>query len=340
MNVNYLVRILYFTEEGKNTFLKLKAGMNNFFFEVRNEKIPLKTFVKDSFDNHVPLIFFGATGIAVRSIAPFVEDKLSDIPVIVIDEKGINVIPILSGHYGMANDLARKLARCLNANPVITTATDIENVFAIDYFAARNGFRILDKSKIKGVSRKLLLNERVFYKNEIEGLEFIDSEPENIEKAKGFTRPDIIFTNDDKYNSDALILVPKKLVIGMGCKRQKSFEELLEFLLEDYTLEELRADLKAICSIDKKADEMGLLKLAAFLNTWFVTYTKEELEKVKGDFSDSDFVRESVGVGNVSERAVVSANATLITEKIAKNGMTKAYGIIKSRRIRWQEKYI
>ena len=333
---NYLIRIVFFTKNGKKVYKRLEEGLNNVVFDEKGEKTTLKDFAKESFEWHIPLVFIGATGIAVRTIAPFIDNKLSDIPVIVIDERGINVIPILSGHYGMGNDLAKMIAERINANAIITTATDIENVYAIDSFAARNGFRILDKSKIKNVSMKLLEGQRVYYKNEIEDLKFQDKEPKNINQASG-EKIDFVFTNDKKKDDGTLILTPKTLVIGMGCKRGKSFEELLSFILEDYTLEELKDNLYGICSIDKKANEIGLLKLAAYLHCKFITFLAEELEAVSGDFRESEFVKKNVGVGNVSERAAVCVGAKLIAKKQAREGMTKAYATRDLRSIKWQE---
>lgn len=81
------------------------------------------------------LIFIGACGIAVRAIAPWIMDKLHDSPVLVADEMGKYVIPLLSGHVGGANELAVRLAGALGAIPVITTATDLHDSFAVDIFA-------------------------------------------------------------------------------------------------------------------------------------------------------------------------------------------------------------
>ena len=102
------------------------------------------------------LLFIGACGIAVRSIAPHVKDKLSDVPVLVADEAGQFVIPLLAGHYGGANRLAGELSRALGATAVLTTATDVNGLFAVDVFAASNRLAIAGHDGIARVSAGLL----------------------------------------------------------------------------------------------------------------------------------------------------------------------------------------
>ena len=111
---------------------------------------------RKAFQTSDALVFIGACGIAVRAIAPHITDKLHDSPVLVMDEKGEYVIPILSGHVGGANELAVSLAEKTGAKPVITTATDIHNQFAIDLFAKKNGLTIVNKDGIAKVSSKVI----------------------------------------------------------------------------------------------------------------------------------------------------------------------------------------
>lgn len=103
---------------------------------------------------HHALVFVGACGIAVRAIAPWITDKLHDSPVLVMDEQGQYVIPLLSGHVGGANELAVRLAGELGAVPVITTATDLHGSFAVDLFAKRNDLWIHNREGIARVSAK------------------------------------------------------------------------------------------------------------------------------------------------------------------------------------------
>lgn len=107
------------------------------------------------------IIFVGATGIAVRAIAPFITGKAVDPAVLVIDEAGRYVISLLSGHLGGANALARTAASLIEAEPIITTATDAESAFAVDTFAKENGFLLTDLRKAKEVSAKVLRGEKL-----------------------------------------------------------------------------------------------------------------------------------------------------------------------------------
>ena len=116
---------------------------------------------KESFEKKQGMIFIGAAGIAVRTIAPFLKDKLHDPFVIVIDENGDYVIPILSGHVGRANEYARKIAAFLNAQAVITTATDVSHCFAADLFAQKNNYVIQNKKALLVSLQKTLAHQNV-----------------------------------------------------------------------------------------------------------------------------------------------------------------------------------
>ena len=109
--------------------------------------------VKEAFARCEALVFVGASGIAVRKIAPFVKDKFQDPAVLCLDEYGRFVIPLLSGHVGGANELARLIGRQLGAAVAISTATDLNGRFAVDVFAKKNGLVIKEPGECKAHQR-------------------------------------------------------------------------------------------------------------------------------------------------------------------------------------------
>lgn len=308
------------------------------------------------------LLFIGACGIAVRAIAPNLTDKLHDVPVLVMDEEGQYVIPILSGHVGGANELTRELADLMDACPVITTATDVQKKFAVDLFAKRNHLEIMNKDGIAKVSAKALAGEQLTIAIRAQNIEFCHpkfcevreedfTEAENPllreasmhkqdQEACGVEPPlrlvpyvkdqpvDIV-VSEMQDNKNALIwLRPRRYVVGMGCRKNKDTEELLAFYQE--TLEQAMVEpgeVYALVSIDKKKDEPGLLAISERMRIPFFTYTAEELNRVGACVHSSEFVKAQVGVDNVCERAALAgcgANGTLIYEKQAFDGMTIA----------------
>ena len=81
----------------------------------------LKEWTRQRFLDSDAILFVGACGIAVRSIAPFLVSKAEDPAVLVIDETGSWVISLVSGHLGGANALAREIAAGISAQPVLLT---------------------------------------------------------------------------------------------------------------------------------------------------------------------------------------------------------------------------
>ena len=327
MNNKILVRIVFFTENGENTAKLICDRWKDCILEFKPQDQSLMEWTKECFELHLPIIFVGSAGIAVRAIAPFVSDKLKDSPVLVVDELGMNVIPILSGHFGRANELALRVASAINSNPVITTATDINDIFSVDYFAKKNGFGIHNKKAIKYLSTKLLNSQQILFKCKLKKYSFVGIQPNNVLEGEPF---DFLITENEKdfYDKETcLVMRPKRLVLGMGCKKGKSFEELYQFVNKYYADLDLEDNLFAIASADVKAEEIGLLKLAQYYGVPLLTYSPEELASLEGNFQDSDFVKEQIGVGNVCERAAMltaGEGGTLVKSKLAENGMTLA----------------
>ena len=164
-----ICNIICFTDKGEelanrivNSF-SLDGNNKDKYIVNRCKDGELSELTRKAFVEGQAIIFIGAAGIAVRAIAPFINSKLSDPAVIVIDELGNNIIPILSGHMGGANELAISIRDnlCTASHVAITTATDVEGKFSIDLWAKKNGLCIYNKSGIKYVASKILKDEEV-----------------------------------------------------------------------------------------------------------------------------------------------------------------------------------
>ncbi|MBR4758583.1 MAG: cobalamin biosynthesis protein [Lachnospiraceae bacterium] len=258
------------------------------------------------------LIFVGALGIAVRAISPCVQDKLTDCPVVVIDDNGQFVIPVLSGHAGGGNKLAVMLAELLGAVPVITTSTDVNDAFSVDVFAAENRLSIRNREGIKRISVKALEEKKIT----LSVKDYPPKEPVDVVVA------------DETDAEFTLLLTPKKYTVGMGMKRGKDAGAVEAYFCE--TLEKagiLISDIYAICTIDVKEDEPALKALRDRYRIPVLAFDAALLNKAQGDFEASDFVIQTVGVDNVCERAAVMGAgncAELIQKKQSRDGMTIA----------------
>lgn len=276
---------------------------------------------RESFSSADALIFIGACGIAVREIAPYLASKKTDPAVLCIDEKMQFVIPLLSGHIGGANDLARRLAAALGASAVITTATDVNGKFAADAWAAKNECVISSMLLAKKVAAEILERDVPLVSDfPIKGVL-----PGGIvEKTHGALGIVIGYRTKEPF-AETLRLTPKVLHVGIGCRRgtaQETIEAAVAAVLSAHQLDP--SAVKGVYSIDLKRQEAGLLAACAKHNWPTVFYTAEELRSIPGEFTDSPFVQEMTGVGNVCERAAMRGAAKLIVKKTAENGVTVA----------------
>lgn len=275
------------------------------------------------------LVFVGACGIAVRAIAPYITDKLHDSPVLVADESGRYVIPILSGHVGGANELAERIAPGIGAAAVITTATDLRGKFAADLFAKRNGLHIVNREGIAKVSSKVLAGERITVAVEVGHLAPDTEIPEEVEVIPCIPEypVDVAVTAEKKGNA-MLYLAPREYVLGMGCKRGKEAEKVEDFIQKSMAGAGIsREEIFALASLDIKKEEPGLLAWSRKAGIPILTFSAEQLRELAGDFHGSAFVEARTGVDNVCERAALKAcglGGVLISPKYAEDGMTIA----------------
>ena len=264
------------------------------------------------------LIFVGAAGIAVRAIAPHVKDKFTDPAVVSVDEAGRFALPLLSGHVGGANELAERIARLTGGVAAVSTATDVNGLFAVDVWAEKNGLAISDRALAKETSARLLEGEEVRLVSEWP----ISGEPPRGVSESGRQK---VYITHKIEPQNALRLIPRCVSLGIGCRRGTSFEDIDRAVRS--ALAGAGIDIRSVAeirSIDLKKDEAGLLKFAESLGLELKTYTAQELMAVPGEFEHSDFVQKTTGADNVCERAAALGGGRLIMKKTALGGVTAA----------------
>jgi cobalt-precorrin 5A hydrolase len=296
----------------------------------------LREALAEHFHHFRAHIFIMATGIVVRSIAPHLRHKTVDPAVVVVDDRGRFAISLTCGHLGGANVLAHQTAACLDAVPVITTATDINRKAAIDVLATDRGLKIENPEGIKAVNMALLTDEPVRLHDPDGWLQHLlpnavsyHADPSLAASASGDASRPGVWIDDTicDFGPHILVLRPPSLVAGIGCNRNTPQEEirgLLDQILEQFGL--ACASLCSIASIDLKADEEGLCALAATIDLPLHFFTSQELARVENIQTPSAAVAKHVGVPSVCEAAAIlaSRNGRLIVPKHSTKNVTVA----------------
>jgi cobalt-precorrin 5A hydrolase len=286
-------------------------------------------------------IFIMATGIVVRVIAPLIQNKIEDPAVVVVDDQGRHVISLLAGHLGGANDLTRQVAGIIEAVPVITTATDVNEKPAIDVLAKKKRLAIENPSAIKTVNMALLTDQPIclhdpyaMIKDTIPNAVLLtadDSAKAQAAAADGFFQGSAaaVFVDDRLLDlpGSVLVLRPATLVAGIGCNRNTPMEEIKDLL--NKTLRKYRlagTSLDRIATIEIKSDEPGLIELAKILNVPIVFFNREQLNRTEGIQTPSAMVEKHIGVKSVCEAAAILASqmGTLIVPKQTTPNVTVA----------------
>ena len=331
--------IFSYTRRGANLSLRIRECLQALDYETNvyttekylevdsslKKSVGCKEAARQAFQDDQVIVYIGSCGIAVRAVAPYVKNKTVDPAVISVDERGRFVIPLLSGHIGGANGIALKIAHEINAQAVITTATDINGLFAVDEWATKNNVHIGSMYAAKEVAAALVDGESVGLISKYE----VDGEiPTGIVRNKKARVGIAIGDNDElKPFPVTLNLMPRIYYLGIGCRRDKAMEDIEQLVLSQ--LSELKINIEAIAgiaSVDLKKDEKGLLAFAEKYRLPISFYTAADLESQQGEFSSSEFVQSIVGVSNVCERSAVAASegGSIILSKTSQNGVTLA----------------
>ncbi len=274
-------------------------------------------------------VFIMATGIVVRAVAGLIVHKTEDPAVVVVDDRGTFAVSLLSGHIGGANRLAEQVAAAIGAQPVVTTATDVNAVPAIDVLAVELGLAIENPSAIKDVNMALLTGSAVAMHDPFGRL--AGRIPAASAANEGGPSAAVRIWVDDRISAappDALVLRPPSLVAGIGCNRNTEVEEIRELLLGTLQASRLAAaSLKRLASIDLKRDEPGLVALAHELNLPLQFFSHAEIGAVEDAVpTPSAVVAKHIGVKSVCEAAAILASrgGTLIAPKRSSRNATVA----------------
>ena len=285
-------------------------------------------------------IFIGAMGICVRTIAPYINDKHTDPAVICIDSLGKQVISVLSGHVGGANELTNLIANILTATPVITTQSDLSGWWPLDTIGERFNWQTLHAT-----------NPAIFaFVNQKPTALLLDIHDEGTNYLERTLPPHVTIVNDisdvssDKFELAIIVsykhyktikgvimlqYVPKVLTVGIGLAHHaQPVEDILNDINQLMVTSELEASaIKKYATIDLKADE-PVVKYLQAKDTEVVFYTADELSKVDVP-TPSETVAAHVGTSSVCEAAAIlgSNNGKLIIQKVKGQNWTAAFAI-------------
>lgn len=319
------VAVLALTRGGARLAARLEKGMENVHLylprRLEGNELPVPAVffdrwqqaVSEVFSRYSRIIFIMATGIVVRTLAPLLDSKKTDPAVLVLDEKGRFTISLLSGHLGGANDLARQVARVLGGTAVITTATDVTGTQALDLLGKELDCQVYPYSLIKQFNRLMVEGERVALYSQW---------PLNQEHRQGFTyalmeeklpekSPAVYITNQRVHpqQQPRLLLRPRNLVAGVGCRRGVSMDQIVRAVKAAFKQGGLSLlSLKALATVVIKINEPGLVQAAQYFKVPLAEVTRDQIESLSGQFTPSDFVKESIGVGGVCEPAAIAAS--------------------------------
>ena len=345
------IALIAVTPNGASLAKKLSAKLTDCTIFVKQGKVAtdrelkefasMKDLIAAIFYKYQALIFFTSTGIAVRMVASYLVHKAKDPAVIVIDEQGCFAISLLSGHLGGANELTLKVADILQAMPVITTATDRNNLIAPDIIAKQLKLVPYPLTQIKVANSTLIEQKYIPYYIEAnwskadfyqEALATLNIKAIKIAKSDLPKDKVAVFLSPERFIRDnILVLAPRQLIIGVGCRRNVE-EHLIDKAINEAKQLANCEDLaiKNLTSTVVKQDEPGLLSWAKHHSVKTHFFTNEPMQKAIDKFklAQSEFVKKQIGIGNVCEAAILAYNekAKIILPKTKFEKVTVSIG--------------
>lgn len=275
------------------------------------------------------LVFVLATGIAVRKLAPLLRTKCTDPAVLVVSQDQRYVISLLSGHLGGANDWTRKIAAFLHAEPVITTATDLQGQLAFDEVAKNNHLAIENISVLKQISGALLDGKSIWLQSDLP-VTGAEQFPQISFSEQANSAGKVVISDRTQTQLETLptlYLRPKDLVIGVGCKKAIPFVHLKTCFLEFLKTYQYACDsIKAMATISRKQAEPAILQLCETYHIPLQIVPDADIRACGDLFEASAFVQQVTGLPSVSEACsyLAAGKGTILTRKVKYPGVTLA----------------
>lgn len=293
------IAILAITASGKMRAHSLAAQLP--LATVLEGKGKFSATLSEAWPHYDAFICIMATGIVVRALAPLIEDKRTDPCVLVVDEEGHFAISLLSGHLGGGNDLTRTVAKLCGGQAVITTASDVLGLTALDIWARDHGLLVADKARLTTAMATLVNTGCLQIYSDVE----IPELPEDLIMVHEASQADLIISSSAKINGLRPHLYPCNLVAGVGCNRgtpASFFASAFAELCHKNNL--AAAAFRNLASIDLKNDEKGLLEFARQNRYPIDFYDKDKLNSIP-NLTPSPAVLKATGAQGVAEPAAI-----------------------------------
>ncbi len=298
-----MTTIFFITNAGKALAARIEAALS----EARTVRFD-SGLVRQQWNPGNELVFIMAAGIVIRTIAPLLTDKTTDPAVVVMDEAGKHVVSLLSGHLGGGNSLARNIATALDAEPVITTASDVAGLPALDLWARNNNLRLENPGTLPAAMIQLLNTRtlRVFSDCDI-------PMPAAFEQTTDMHHADVIVSASEDIRSPQsatlpVIMRPGVLTVGIGCNSGTTEGEIEASVRATLRIANIAfGSIRNIATIDLKAQEPGLVSFCTKHHFALVAFSATELNKVP-NVGRSETVFRATGAYAVAEPAALLAS--------------------------------
>ena len=311
--------VITVTEKGVRNGLKIKEKINCDVFTIskfmKEKTLLIENGLQNFFEKNLlkydTFLFITASGIAVRTIAPFIKSKDKDPAVLTMDEEGNFIISLLSGHLGGANEAAKILGEITGAVPVISTASDVSGKIAVDTIAMKINGKLESLESAKKVTSLIVAGKEVDIKV-----------PENMENEN----PQGVILISNRKNIEIAKIIPQNIVVGIGCKKNKEAEKIIDAVKDSFEkLNLCEESIRVFATVDIKENEAGIIGTAEYFGKELKIISREDIQKIENNFETSQFVKKSIGIGAVSAPCafiVGKGRGKFLAEKLKYEGIT------------------